>query len=253
MKTLISRILNKTALTGAVCLLSIGVTACGEAPDQYQAFVDDGSAVVAQEASRDLQSTIDGGDEFTGDLIRPNNGSERLAFKTFKVHEDIVAPELGQAHYKEATIEKERGIPEDYPDLFGNESATFELRLGTKVYRLVAEDFSFEQRDEDDAFVVDVSNEYLDAAMKLSVSLIDPSQQVGAGKNPDPAFKMRVGETSWTNISNGECTPSVVLDIMDKSHLALWGRIKGTLCDGKEVREFAGTFAALKPGIRALQ
>ena len=44
----------------------------------------------------------------------------------------IVSPEIGQAHFKESTTEKDRGIPEEYPDLLVNLqlfSSSWERRL----------------------------------------------------------------------------------------------------------------------------
>ena len=113
-------------------------------------------------------------------------------------------------------------------------------------------DLSFDSLSDGEGFVLDVESADRDAALRLSTLRLDPSR-VGAGKDPNPAFKLRFGETMWSNRSNGQCYPSVVLDIDGKSELALWGRLKGTLCDGSVEREFAGTFAALKPGVRALQ
>ena len=119
--------------------------------------------------------------------------------------------------------------------------------------RLSADDVSFNILSNGEGYALDVESANEDGAMSLTTQRLDPSQQVGAGKNPNPAFKLRFGETIWSNRSNGQCYPSVVLDIDGKSELALWGRLKGTLCDGSVEREFAGTFAALKPGVRALQ
>ena len=248
-----AKIFEKTVVTGALTVLMSGVVACGEAPAHDSVFVDESQDIRAQGTSYDLNGSVAGDDLFEAEFIEGVRAADDAKLVVQKIHGGITTPELGQMQYKKATTEKERGIPEHYPDLLGEEAATFELQLGTKKVRLVSYDLSFQDNSEDSPYILDVANEYVDAAMKLTVSHIDPSQQVGAGKDPKPAFKLNIDDTLWTNISNGECYPSVVLDITGKSHLALWGRIKGSLCDGETSREFAGTFAALKPGIRALQ
>ena len=236
--------------TGLALLLG-GSVACGEVPTSYSEYVEDGPKVWAFEAERQFEEVPHlGVDAMNGDEMR---FASEVAEYASKLHQGIVSPEIGQAHFKESTIEKERGIPEEYPDLLGDESATFQLLLGTKTMRLTAHDLSFDSLSDGEGFVLDVESADRDAALRLSILRLDPSQQLGAGKDPNPAFKFRFGETMWSNRSNGQCYPSVVLDIDGKSELALWGRLKGTLCDGSVEREFAGTFAALKPGVRALQ
>ena len=236
--------------TGLALLLG-GSVACGEAPTSYSEYVEDGPKVWAFEAERQFEEVPHlGVDAMNGDEMR---FASEVAEYASKLHQGIVSPEIGQAHFKESTIEKERGIPEEYPDLLGDESSAFQLLLGTKTMRLTAHDLSFDSLSDGEGFVLDVESADRDAALRLSILRLDPSQQLGAGKDPNPAFKLRFGETMWSNRSNGQCYPSVVLDIDGKSELALWGRLKGTLCDGSVEREFAGTFAALKPGVRALQ
>ena len=243
--------MNVMMKTGLALLLG-GNIACGEAPTSYSEFVEEGPSVLAFETERQFEVAPEIDLELTGDESRLE-ASTRMTRENMKLHGGIVSPDIAQLHYKESTTEKERGIPDDYPDLLGEESATFQLLLGTKAMRLTAQDQSFAEPAEGEGFVLEVTSSFSDAAMKLKTKRLDPSQQLGAGKSPDPGFELSLGEGVWSNRSNGECYPSVVLDIDGKSELALWGRIKGTLCDGKEVREFAGTFAALKPGTRALQ
>ena len=238
-------------MKAGLALLLGGSVACGEAPTSYSEYVEDGPNVWAFEAERQFEEVPQlGVDTINGDEM---HFASEVAGAASKLHKGIVSPEIGQAHFKESTIEKDRGIPEVYPDLLGDESAAFQLLLGTKTMRLTAHDLSFDSVSDGEGFVLDVESADSDAALRLSTLRLDPSQQVGAGKDPNPAFKLRFGETMWSNRSNGQCYPSVVLDIDGKSELALWGRLKGTLCDGSVEREFAGTFAALKPGVRALQ
>ena len=238
-------------MKAGLALLLGGSVACGEVPTSYSQFVEEGPNVWAVAAERQLedipQLSLDAG---TGDerLL-----ASELVGDASKLHSGIVSPKIGQAHFKESTTEKDRGIPEEYPDLLGDESAAFQVQLGTKTMRLTAHDLSFDSISDGESFMLEVESVHSDAVLGLSTLRLDPSQQVGAGKDPNPAFKLRLGETIWSNRSNGQCYPSVVLDIDGKSELALWGRLKGTLCDGSVEREFAGTFAALKPGIRALQ
>ena len=149
-------------------------------------------------------------------------------------------------------LEKERGIPEGYPDLLGEESATFNVLHGVKSFRLTAESLSFSHDSDEGVYELKVVNPSEDVALKLRLSRLDPSQQIGEGKLPDPLFQLNVGASVWSNRSEDRCTPLVELGIDGKSTHALWGRFKGTLCDGPIEKEFAGTFSALKPGVRAI-
>lgn len=253
MKTLLNTKSTKVILkTGLAILLGSNI-ACGEAPTHYNTLVDEGPSIPMIQTEVNLEPSIDLESDLSTGILDGADLSKLLEAGSAKPHQGIVSNEIGQAHYREATTEKDRGIPTEFPDLLGEESATFEISLGTKTFRLTAQDRSFEQDLEVEHFVLSLTDTPSDAMMKLTTSMLDPSTQVGAGKNPDPAIKLTLGETEWTNLSNGECAPAVVFEIDDKSELALWGRIKGTLCDGEVEREFAGTFAALKPGIRALQ
>lgn len=194
-------------LLSGLCLVSLALGACGEAPMSDVHHIDRSSNIGTR-------------------------GDEAIS------HPPVV-------------LEKERGIPEGYPDLLGEESATFNVLHGVKSFRLTAESISFFHDSEEDMFELKVDNPSEDVAMRLRLSSLDPSQQIGEGKFPDPMFELNIGPSVWSNRSEDHCTPLVELGIDGKSPYALWGRFKGTLCEGDSEREFAGTFASLKPGVRA--
>ena len=87
--------------------------------------------------------------------------------------------------------------------------------------RLTAHDLSFDSLPTEKVLCWTSRSADSDFTLRLNTLRLDPSQQVGAGKT-QITFKLRFkGDHVVKPLSNGQCYPSVVLDIDGKSELAL--------------------------------